>query len=376
MNTYKINIKSLYVISLILYIGFSLFMSEYFIQLDSKIKEFIILPFLLAFLFSSAIKKKFNFNIYVYLYLIFLILFCFIGLINHAPDKFGIRYYLIPLVIYLVVRYEFDEPHKKILISFIWIYLWFILFIGLYELIYNTYPLISLIKGDNFFDNLKIIRTYLFFQIPNLAGLTLSSIFLFLYLNEKQSIIKTISLSISLVILSYIFSKTTIFALVISITFYYFLLSSRKQRLIIAIILFLLLFYIADLSLNDESFLMRITMWGDSTLGQISGFGDGIGFVSVSSSSEGGVILDSDILRFLLEIGVFGLLSFLLFLFLDAYKLKNYKAMAYGFFIFLNMSMGDFHSMYPGVSISYICLALLFKNTSLVNKNVSTIAAK
>ncbi len=369
MNVFSINLKSFYVAILALYIAFSVFMSDYFFRLESNIKELIIFPLVLAFAFSIMFKSKINANWSAFIYLILIIIFYFVGLMNYAPDKFGIRYYLIPLIIYLVVRYVLNVVHQRRLVVFLWGYLWLILCVGLYEIISNISSLSELIQGINIFDNLKIIRSYLFFQIPNLAGLSLASLILFIYLNEERSVFKTITLSISFVVILYVFSKTAIVALVIAIIFYYFLIANRASKLLISLVLFFVLSYIIDVALNDESFLMRTGMWEEETLSMISGFGEGIGFVSVSSSAQGGLILDSDILRFLLEVGVMGFLSFLLFLFADSVKQKNYKASAYGFFILINMTMGDFHSMYPGVAISYICLALLLKKNCLHSKN-------
>jgi hypothetical protein len=61
----------------------------------------------------------------------------------------------------------------------------------------------------------------------------------------------------------------------------------------------------------------------------------------------------------LYEIGLLGFISFLAFILYSSIREQSKESFTFCCFIIINMTMGDFHSMYPGVAISYICLALL-----------------
>jgi hypothetical protein len=341
-------------------------MSGYFYKLPSFLKEIVLFPAALFFIISIWAHLKIKANYLVLIYLILLVIFCVIGVINEAPDKFALRYYFIPIIIFLIVRYQLKFKYQRRIENFLYYYLALMLAVGAIEIYNNINALINLFKGIDVLENLKIIRSYLFFLIPNLAGLSLAAIILFIYLSLNSSKKKTIILILSLILLFYVFSRTAILALIISVVLYHYFNSKLKYKIYLIPFIVFLGIYLYQFSINDEAFIMRIDGWTESTIPMISGLGEGIGFISTSSTTEEGLILDNDVLRFIYEIGIVGFISFSIFLFYQPIRDKNIKAIAYAIFILLNMTMGDCHSMYPGVTILYICLALLLNNPRII----------
>jgi hypothetical protein len=362
----RVNLNAFYTNSIISYILCSLFMSGYFYKLPSFLKEIVLFPAALFFIISIWAHLKIKANYLVLIYLILLVIFCVIGVINEAPDKFALRYYFIPIIIFLIVRYQLKFKYQRRIENFLYYYLALMLAVGAIEIYNNINALINLFKGIDVLENLKIIRSYLFFLIPNLAGLSLAAIILFIYLSLNSSKKKTIILILSLILLFYVFSRTAILALIISVVLYHYFNSKLKYKIYLIPFIVFLGIYLYQFSINDEAFIMRIDGWTESTIPMISGLGEGIGFISTSSTTEEGLILDNDVLRFIYEIGIVGFISFSIFLFYQPIRDKNIKAIAYAIFILLNMTMGDCHSMYPGVTILYICLALLLNNPRII----------
>ena len=348
---------------------FSIFMSSYFLQLPSYLKEIIIVPSILVFIGVNFFFKKTRMQKNEIIYLVIILIYSFFGVLNGAPDQYAIRYYIIPAIIFLIVKYEIGEKYNIYFTRFIIYYLFLIFFISIYQFTLNYQLFIDTIISESLFSNLKLNRSYYFFINPNIGGTVIASLVLYIYFEMKNSIFKYFILFFSMFSLIYNFSRSAIFSLILSILFYRIL----QRRGFFTLVIFLLIavsFLI--FSSNDQGFNMRLDAWINDTIHLINGIGSGIGFVTSSGFLDEYIVFDSDILRFIFEIGIVGLLYFIIFINRDAILRSNKKALAYSVFIIINMFDSDFHSMYPSISFAFICLSLIIVNSK--SKDVSYIS--
>lgn len=359
MKRISLGLNGFYVLSISLHIMVSLFFTNYFIQIPSFLKEVLIAPAIGLYFTLSAFKGRLRVEAVPAIYVLVLLFYSIVGLINGAPDSFAIRYYLFPVIIFFIIKFCLNEVSREQILWLLYGYMGIIVFVGAYELIVNFSAIKEMLSFGDILLNLKIGRAYLFFKIPNLAGLALSALILFFYLYSTRSSIKTIVLALGFVVLIYVFARTSILALIISIVLYEILCAGRMARMLILTIIALVCIDLFDYIKIDEALIMRLGSWAEETLQLINGLGTGIGFVTVNEMAGDYVVFDSDVLRMLYEIGLVGLISFLVFIFYYPIKTRDIKSFVFCCFIIINMTMGDFHSMYPGVAISYICLALL-----------------
>lgn len=341
-----------------LYIGYSFFLSDYFVRLPSLIKEFLLFPILFAVFFDAKIyahRLRITYPILVYISLIFI--YSIIGVFNGAIDLFAIRYYFFPVVVYVFLRYYSSEYNLKLSLKFLFFVYIFLIIIGYIQIWNARDTFLQLIIQQIFWSNLKIYRLYLVFDIPNIAGGVLAALMLILYFTGTPR--KYILLGVP--VLFFVFSRAAVGAFIISIITFFFL-KNKKNGIVLFVggICFFFLVYQTFIFINkDQAFGERIQLAQGIVNSGINLFGKGIGFVTSSSLARNVVVFDNDFLRFIYEIGIFGLVAFFYMIY-DIYK-RNLSDEIKSFIIFflVLMYLGDLHSMYPIPVIIYAGFALI-----------------
>jgi len=238
------------------------------------------------------------------------------------------------------------------------------LMVGYYQIYFYRDKFLMLflegLLGTEFHTN----RIFLFYSVPTIAGTVLGSIMILFFLLDKYKK----WLIIGVPVLMFCFSRSSIVAMIVSVLLYYAIKLRKKTFVIIVLVIFL--FLLISLSLNyiltDAAFLERLEMSKDVIHNKgINILGKGIGFVSVSSFINEVLIFDNDFLRFIYEVGIIGLLSFLFFVFSIVKNNVNKEMVTLIVFFFILMYTGDIHSMYPIPVIIYTSIAIILR------KNVS-----
>jgi hypothetical protein len=127
----------------------------------------------------------------------------------------------------------------------------------------------------------------------------------------------------------------------------------------LSVLSIIILFLSINLILTDEAFLARLDMSKNVVDRGINPLGKGIGFVTVSGFVKEVVVFDNDFLRFIYEIGIIGLLSFLIFVFSSLNRHFKVENITLTVFLFLLMYTGEIHSMYPIPVIIYTSFAII-----------------
>lgn len=360
MKFQKTKIRGYLILLLIsMYVLYSLFLSEYFIQLPSYIKEAIFIPlFFIPFLDIKLYQNKLRITYSIFIYALILIIYSLIGIVNHAPDVGAIRYYLFPLIAFIMVRYYMPDQFVEKLLKFYFFFYLLLLMVGYYQIYFYRDKFLMLflqgLLGDEFHTN----RIFLFYSVPTIAGTVLGSIMILFFLLDKYKK----WLFVGMPVLIFCFSRSSIIAIIVSI-FLYYAIKFRKKTVVIAILTIFLLILIS-LSINyiltDAAFLERLEMSKDVIHNKgINILGKGIGFVSVSSFIKEVLIFDNDFLRFVYEVGIIGLFFYLFFIFSIIRKSANKEMITYILFFFILMYTGDIHSMYPIPIIIYTSIAMI-----------------
>jgi len=353
--------------SLILYFLYSIFLSDYFIRLPSFFKEVFFLPLFIAPFFDERIYKKKIAATYPILFFISIILiYSIIGIFNNAPDIGAIRYYLFPLISYIMVRYYLPASYLGGLLKFFFFFYFLMICVGYYQMYVSKDILLYLISQGFLSDELKIHRTYLFFNVPTIAGTVVGSIMLMFFLLNKYKI----WLIIGFPVFIYCFSRSAFVAILISIIIYFIVKYKNNRFVMFAIVIFLITLIILGSALvfSDEAFMMRIVAIKEVAEKGINPLGKGIGFVTSSGFVEEQVVFDNDYLRFVYEVGIFGLLSYLIFIVSCLKNNFNKEMIAFLVYFLLLMYTGDIHSMYPIPVIIYVFIALIARKDEIVEE--------
>jgi hypothetical protein len=351
-----------------LHLVFSLFLSEYFVELPSVIKEIVYIPLILLFFtFSVLFPGETRIIPSFYLFVAWLILFVFIGIFNHAPDTLAIRYYLFTTFTYIFFQQFLNRKLAGTIYFILFIYFSGLVFVGVLSLIQNWSNFKSILISEVFFEDLKINRLYLWFNIANIAGGVLSVLILFFYFYTKR----LWPLYLGVPVLFVVFSRTSLASFLISILVYWLFKNRRKPAFIVVIALIFagLVKFLVDYSTQDFAFNDRLELSKSVVKGDINYLGKGIGFVTASGRVANIVVFDNDYLRFIYEIGVFGLILFLIFIFSALYRKFTLEIGCFALNFLIMMYMGEVHSMYPIGFLFYMCLAILqfkFMNDDLV----------
>lgn len=336
---------------------YSYFMSDYFIRFPSFGKDFIFVCLVVTFTFKGIFCKIKKPSLISMVYIFFLISYWLIGLINNAPDKFAIRYYLFPLIIYYIIT-NLKTEYIMLLLKGMKFYFFTLLAIGYFQ-VFNKLDIFKEIFMEPLallLLNLKIHRLYLFFNYPILASLTLVILSLYFLLFNRNYIYTIISLPIIFVT----FSRTAVVAYIISILVYLILESPKYIKMMSLILITVFIIWAYTFITNDEAFLMRIDLITDKWK-EITFFGHGIGFCTVSNFASEIKIFDNDYLRMLYELGVCGLSAFCVFGLKCFWSVKSSESFTYILFAILTMFTCDFHSMYPVAILYYIMLGIIEK---------------
>lgn len=353
-----------------MYVLYSLFLSEYFIQLPSYLKEAIFIPLIIVIFLDTLINGiKLRITYPIFFYAIIIILYSIIGVINGAPDIGAIRYYLFPLISYIIVKYYFPYSFLDKLIYFYFVFYLLLLITGYYQIFVYKDKFLMLFAQGILAEEFKTNRLYLFYSVPTLAGTIVGSLMMLFFLLGEYK--KWILLGIPVLI--FVFSRSSIVALIVAIGFYYIIKFRKNNYLLIILttISLLLIYFTLNLILTDDAFVIRLDKSKDVISHGINPLGKGIGFVSVSSFIKEVIVFDNDFLRFMYEVGIIGLTSFLLFIF-SVFKKNATKEMAtLILFFLLLMYTGEIHSMYPIPVIIYTSFAIISRKNLLSKKNIS-----
>lgn len=341
-----------------LHIIFSLFMSEYFIELPSIIKEVFYIPLFLVFVVGAILFPQYiRITPAFYPFLAWLFLFAIIGLLNRAPDPFAIRYYLFTTFTYVFIQQFVNNKLTKWIFKLLLIYFVALIIVGYSDLFKNFSNFLNIAAGEYFLENLKVNRLYLWFNIANIAGGVLSVLILFFYFYTG----KKWAVFLGLPVLFVVFSRTSLASFLISILTFW-VLKNRKNFFVstLAVVVFIaLLNYLIAYSTEDFAFNDRIELSKSVLAGDINYMGKGIGFVTASGRVSEVVVFDNDYLRFIYEIGVVGLFLYLVFLGTSLARYFSIEIACFTFNFLIMMYMGEVHSMYPIGFLFYMCLALL-----------------
>lgn len=356
----------IFLLSIIGYFLFSIFMSDYFVALPTMIKEFLLLPAILLLVLAIIHRGlKVRMNMVVLIYLLILLMYSIIGILNGAPDSFAIRYYIIPVILYIITLNYIEERYLAVINNFFKFYLFLVSGVFLIQFIKN-YEILSSVFPYRFItpegaDYLKVNRLYLFFVIPTVAGTTISSIYLYCFLAEASTIRRIILSVIFIPVLVLVFSRTAVIALFFALILFLFLTTRSKfMKFQLLLLLSLILFFVVEFILSDQAMVARFESYG-SIMHYINWFGNGIGFVTVSGRVADNLIIDNDYLRFLYETGILGLLAFLGLIASIILRYRDKRIIVYSLFILMLMLTGEFHSMYPAPQFCYVSLALLIR---------------
>lgn len=371
MKFQNIEIRGYLILLLIsMYVLYSLFISEYFMQLPSYLKEAIFIPLFFVIFFDTLSNGiKFRMTYPILFYAIIIILYSIIGIINGAPDVGAIRYYLFPLTSYIIVKYYLPYSFLDKLIYFYFVFYLLLLITGYYQIFVYKDKFLTLFAQGILGEEFKTNRLYLFYSVPTLAGTIVGSLMMLFFLLGEYK--KWILLGIPVLI--FVFSRSSIVALIVAIGFYYIIKFRKNNYLLILLIAIslLLIYFTLNLILTDDAFINRIDMAKDIISYGINPLGKGIGFVSVSGFIKEVIVFDNDFLRFIYEVGIIGSISFLLFVF-SVLKKNAIKEMAtLILFFFLLMYTGEIHSMYPIPVIIYTSFAIIARKNLLSKKNIS-----
>jgi hypothetical protein len=351
-------INGFVILFVILQLTFSLFLSDYFIELPSILKEIIYLPLILLFIAASFLfPNDIRITPFFYPFLVWLLLFSIIGIFNKAPDTFAIRYYLFTTFTYVFFQQFLNKEMAKKIFYILLVYFVGLILVGLTDLVKNFGDFKTIFLSELVFENLKVKRLYLWFNVPNIAGGVLSVLMLFFYFYTR----KKWSLIFGLPVLFIVFSRTALASFLISILVYWSL-KNRKRPLFILLISLLLIGLINFLiifSSEDFAFQDRIELSKSVINGDINYLGKGIGFVTASGRVANIVVFDNDYLRFIYEIGIFGLILYLLFLITALHRKFTIEIGCFTLNFLIIMYMGEVHSMYPIGFLFYMCLAVL-----------------
>lgn len=341
-----------------LHLAFSLFLSEYFIELPSILKEVFYIPLLLLFVvWALFYPQHLRINPTFYPFVAWLVLFAVIGIFNNAPDTFAIRYYLFTTFTYVFIQQFVNEAIAKMIFKLLVVYFIGMVIVGFVDLARNYDNFVQIIASEFFFEELKINRLYLWFNIANIAGGVLAVVTLFFYFYTG----KKWALYFGIPVMFVVFSRTSLASFLISLLLYWTLKNRKKPLFIvfvsivfIALINFLIAYSTQDFAFNDRIELSKSVLAGD-----INYMGKGIGFVTASGRVAEIVVFDNDYLRFIYEIGVIGLILYLVFIGTALSKYLSIETACFTFNFLVMMYMGEIHSMYPIGFLFYMCLALL-----------------
>jgi len=237
------------------------------------------------------------------------------------------------------------------------VYLIGLIIVGFTDFIKNFSDFKSIFLSELFFDNLKIKRLYLWFNVPNIAGGVLSVLMLFFYFYSK----KKWPIILGFPVLFIVFSRTALAAFLITVLFYWFLKNRKKPHfiLLISVVLIALINFLIIFSSQDFAFQDRINLLQNIIQGDINYLGKGIGFVTASGRVANIVVFDNDYLRFIYEIGIFGLVLYLVFMIAALHRKFTIEIGCFALNFLIIMYMGEVHSMYPIGFLFYMCLAIL-----------------
>lgn len=356
----------LFVLSL--YILYSLFLSEYFLKLPSFLKEVVFLPlFLVPFFDQKIFQRKLRITYPLLYYIFIIVIYSIIGIINRAPDIGAIRYYLFPIISYIMVVYFMPTKYLEKLVKFYFCFYLLIIVVGYYQMIVSKDVLLSIIAQGLLGDELKVNRTYLFFNVPTIAGTVLGSFMLLFFLLKKYQK----WLIIGLPVFIYCFSRSAIVAIFVSLVSYYIVKYRTNRFFLFAILTLFIIVLTASITLifSDEAFIMRIDAIKDVLGKGVNPLGRGIGFVTSSGFADQQVVFDNDYLRIIYEIGIIGFLSYLVFIFSVIKKNPSKELIALIVYFFLLMYTGDIHSMYPIPVIIYTSIAVISRKNEILKTN-------
>jgi hypothetical protein len=330
-------------------------MSDYFIRFPSYGKDVIFVLIIFIFFLKGVNCKIKKPTVMLIVYSIVLILYWFLGIAQNAPDKLAIRYYLFPLVTYYIIT-NLKIDYIKKLIKFLYIYLISLLIVGYIQIFSRievfseifTKPLSVLL-----FD-LKIHRLYLFFSYPNLAGLTIVILTLYFFLFKKNYTI--LLLAIPIIIAT--FSRTAVMGFIFSMLLYAIIVCPKMVKIILAVIILGFGIWAYTFIVNDEAFLMRVSL-ATNIWKEITFWGHGIGYCTVSNLALETKIFDNDYLRIIYEIGFVGLITFIAFGFHTFRIVKSSEFLVFIIFILFIMFTCDLHSMYPVALLIYCILGTI-----------------
>lgn len=361
-------VNFLIIVLVTLQLFFSLFLSDYFIELPSIIKEIVYLPLILFFVFTTILFPQYiQITPSYYFFLAWIILFSFLGIFNNAPDTFAIRYYLFTTFTYIFFQQFINIKLSDKIFKILVLYFIGLIIVGFTDFFKSWSDFVSIIFREYFFENLKVNRLYLWFNIANITGGVLSVLILFLYFYTK----KKWAIFLGFPVLFIVFSRTSLASFLISLLVYWFLKNRKKPIFIIliSILIFGLVNFLLAYSSEDFAFQDRIELSKSVIEGDINYLGKGIGFVTASGRVSNIVVFDNDYLRFIYEIGIAGLLLYLIFA-ANALAVKfNIEIGCFALNFYIMMYMGEVHSMYPIGFLFYLCLALLqfkFINDDLI----------
>ncbi len=361
----KTSFNFLIVLNVILWVSYSYFMSDYFIRFPSYGKDVIFVLVIFIFFLKGVNCKIKKPTVMLIVHSIVLILYWFLGIAKNAPDKLAIRYYLFPLVTYYIItNLKIDYINK--LIKFLYIYFISLLVVG-YIQIFSRIEVFSEIFTEPLsvllFD-LKIHRLYLFFSYPNLAGLTIVILTLYFFLFKKNYLI--LILSIPIIIAT--FSRTAVMGFIFSMLLYIIIVCPKIVKIISVVIILGFGIWAYNFIANDEAFLMRLNL-ATKIWREITFWGHGIGYCTVSSLAIETKIFDNDYLRIIYEIGFIGLITFIAFGFHTFRNIKSPESLVFLIFILFTMFTCDLHSMYPVALLFYCMLGFTCKAHQKCNRD-------
>jgi hypothetical protein len=364
-------------LSILGYIYYSYFMSwnydhnnqVYKPGIPSYIKEIIIFPILLLATINIFGVKVDGWPLLIYLSVI--IFYSIIGILMNAPDKFAVRYYLVPIGVFIILSHHCKKNILRYIYYGLYLYFISILLVGYFQSIY-LYQLISQSNHlGNALEILKINRLFIFFGLPTIAGPVLGSLLIIIYHISETNTRKCLILSMGLPVFIMIFSRGAIISLSLAMLVYVFMRCSNFIKIILICTISGFIYFIFEYSINDAAFSYRLKTWLSLYYsGYLHGLGNGIGFVTASGLAEITKVHDNDYLRYIYEVGFVGLISFLFWLTTFYLRTKNYELLSLIVYMLINMLTSEFHMIYPATVILYIGFVLILHKGSIFRRPV------